>query len=81
MPPEAFLRGFHGRMGQLSFGHRSPKSTFDANNGHLEGIFYFILFLFYFNDGADEDFDHIDYDEDAAMSEHMSMFICKKRQF
>ena len=76
MPPEAFLRGFHGRMGQLSFGHWSPNSTFDANNGHLDGIFYEG-----FDDGVDEDFDHIDYDEDAAMSEHMSMFICKKRQF
>ena len=57
-------------------GHRSSKSTFGSNNGHLDGIFY----EDFDEDGVDEDFDHVDYDEDAAMSEHIT-YICKNKQF
>ena len=57
-------------------GHQSSKSTFGSNNGHLDGIFY----EDFDDDSVDEDFDHVDYNEDVAIRKHIT-FICKNRQF
>ena len=59
-----------------------PPEAFLVHSEALVLIMAILVVSFYenFDDGVDEDFDHTNYDEDTAISKHIT-FICKNRQF